>query len=83
MPLRSFCFISYPGDPNYGWESVERRLSNMEGMLHELHENAKDRAVGRRALNLSPADLGARLSDPCAKHSMHAMGTCGGRKHCG
>ena len=79
----ALCFISSPGDPNCVWESVERHLSNMEGMLRELREDADDRAVGRGVLNPGPADLGARLSDPCAKHGTHAMGTCGGRKRCG
>ena len=71
------------GDPNCVWESVERRLSSMEGMLRELREDAEDRAVDCGALQPGPVDLGARLSDPCAAHGTHSFGKCGGRKRRG
>ena len=62
---------------------MERRLSNMEGMLREMREEAEDQAAGRGTSRSGPIDLGAHLSDPCAKHGTHAIGTCGGRKRRG
>ena len=62
---------------------MERRLSNMEGMLRELREDAEEQAGGRGASRSGAIDLGARLTDPCAKHGTHSIGTCGGRKRRG
>ena len=71
------------GDPNCVWESVERRLLNVENMLREVHESVEGSTDSRGALRPGPADLGARLSDPCAAHGTHSIGKCGGRKRRG
>ena len=70
-------------DPNCVWESVERRLLNVENMLREVHESVEEGANGRGAIRPGPVDLGARLSDPCSKHGTHPIGTCGGQKRRG
>ena len=71
------------GDPNCVWESVERRLSNMEGMLRELRKNADDHAGDCGAIHSGPVDLSAHLSDLCAAHSTHPIGKCSGYKRHG
>ena len=83
LGLRFHTYRVYSGDPNCVWESVERRLSTMEGMLRELHEEAETRGTVRGVPPPGPIDLGARLSDPCSKHGTHPIGTCSGRKRRG
>ena len=70
------------GDSNCIWESVEHCLSNMEGILQELHKNIKNYVANHNILCSEPANLEARLSDPCAVYSTHLFEKCGGHKHC-
>ena len=70
-------------NPNCVWKSVECRLSNMEGILQELREDADDCTVDYGAFYPGPINLGAHFSDPCAVHGTHPIRKCGDRKRRG